>query len=964
MSQGDLRPVSAALEGELGRELRRHGVVVWLDRDGVYTQWVERAAERAARGELAYPVVGFRGSFLEMMLALEDHGSGLDPGQLLVHMPGFAEDSIRTTPVLELYRAGSRFRRALETLVREAAAGVAPPEAVERFLAGDDVSLESADRWLAGWMRGGTSGLAELLERIGVAVVAHELVVESTFLRESIGSGEAGGVDELRAFLERTLGIEAWWVELVSHGQGPDVGEIELLADAVRSWLLCVEFVDDLTRPPHLEALQPLSKLPRTTVTTCRELVAGVREHHPDRYERIADEVEPHVDEELQRIEPKDLGRIDTFRTEEARILVAAVRALQRGDWQSAGEWAADRLGERSFWLRRDPQRRQAWELVAAAAELGRQIAEQPRPLDGARGLEDALERYTGGAYMVDRAHRRFEELRQKRLRPQLPHFVELKEVVGPLRRSYREWADRLACDFTAVCRRHGVLPDSSLLQRSFFERDVMPIADGPERVAVLLVDALRYEMATELLSELGEAGLEVRLRARLAELPTVTEVGMNALAPVSRAGTLQLAGSAGLGGFASGEFAVHDPSTRARAMGQRSTGQDALSVNAAEITDAPEDRLNKRIQQKRLVVVHLGEIDTSGEAGVGLDVFADALSRVVSVCRRLESAGVTRFVIAADHGFLLVDETVGVRPYGKRTDPKPRYVLASERRDEDGVLAVSFAELGYAGRDGWLLFPEDTSVFDRGGARPGFVHGGNSPQERIVPVLIGQAKRRANVDWSAYRVEATVGEDLLGHHRLHVRIVHDAESGALPLTPSEPVSLALRAVERPDVRGSVVDVVGPGHERGGRLYLTVEAEACEVVFGLSGASEAPAQVELYHPDGSVQVAPARLERWFAVEAVRSAERSETSASGASADEPRMPQWAEALEDEGERRVFLHLDEHGSITEEEATRILGSPRRLRQFSRRFETLLERTPLRVRIEMTGSGKRYVREGRSG
>jgi succinylglutamate desuccinylase len=77
-----------------------------------------------------------------------------------------------------------------------------------------------------------------------------------------------------------------------------------------------------------------------------------------------------------------------------------------------------------------------------------------------------------------------------------------------------------------------------------------------------------------------------------------------------------------------------------------------------------------------------------------------------------------------------------------------------------------------------------------------------------------------------------------------------------------------------------------------------------------------------------------------------------------------MPQWAEALDDEGERRVFLHLDEHGSITEEEATRILGSPRRLRQFSRRFETLLERTPLRVRIQMTGSGKRYVREGRSG
>ena len=46
-------------------------------------------------------VVGFRGSFLDLLFKLEPYGSGLDKQPLLIHMPGFTEQSIRATPVLE-----------------------------------------------------------------------------------------------------------------------------------------------------------------------------------------------------------------------------------------------------------------------------------------------------------------------------------------------------------------------------------------------------------------------------------------------------------------------------------------------------------------------------------------------------------------------------------------------------------------------------------------------------------------------------------------------------------------------------------------------------------------------------------------------------------------------------------------------------------------------------------------------
>jgi hypothetical protein len=67
----------------------------------------------------------------------------------------------------------------------------------------------------------------------------------------------------------------------------------------------------------------------------------------------------------------------------------------------------------------------------------------------------------------------------------------------------------------------------------------VAPLLKGGERTALFVLDALRYEMALELRDELENAALQFDLRARLAELPTITAVGMNVLAPVARDGRL-----------------------------------------------------------------------------------------------------------------------------------------------------------------------------------------------------------------------------------------------------------------------------------------------------------------------------------------------------------------------------------------------------------------------------------------
>lgn len=52
--------VSAALEQEVRREVQRRGVVVWLDRDGHYSDFVDDLIRRHRAGEVAEPTSSAR----------------------------------------------------------------------------------------------------------------------------------------------------------------------------------------------------------------------------------------------------------------------------------------------------------------------------------------------------------------------------------------------------------------------------------------------------------------------------------------------------------------------------------------------------------------------------------------------------------------------------------------------------------------------------------------------------------------------------------------------------------------------------------------------------------------------------------------------------------------------------------------------------------------------------------------
>ena len=1026
MSTGvSLKPVSGLLTKQLMGSVHR-GLRVWLDINGDFTAFVDALAEQ----NLGFPVVRWRQSYIETLVGLRDVVSGVDNQPALLHVPHHNKDSILASPLLEFYRAGKLYEKNLHTLIEEAAAGLVTPTDIQAFLGSDDVSLDRADSWLEEHAIVAQGGIDARL-----TVMVPELLIAQLYNpdEELLGALKAGSVqlEHLWGHLHRTFGLDNTWRAFAYQApSGLDAErswriQCQAIGFTAVSWCLSVEYVHDLKRPPFVDALLPLTKLSRPLIESARAVAESLRDRKPDLYETVVDEFEPKLEQERQDGDARELGKVDTFRFEQRRVMEAALEALGSGSFDDVRDWAENRRAERSFWVRRDKTRDAAWRLVAHAAELGALIDANPRPLRGAVSLPEAVDLYVEHGSSVDRAHRMLEQRRSSLLTTQLPLYSKIRIRLDELRSRYRHWANTLAVDFNQLCLDQGFKPTESLQQRHIFDQEIRehalalnPNSDPP--VAFFMVDALRYEMAEELLEDLREAsGVELTLQARLAELPTITAVGMNALAPVTQSGLLHPVMKDGaFMGFRTREFQVTRPSDRQHAMRHRVGGRTSPEVTLREVIDDSVSTLRRRIAQASLLIVKSRELDDSGEKGLGLVTFENTLRRLREAVERLREAGVCHFVFSADHGFLLLDQTAArgaIGHAGKKTGVDRRHIVYPANTKEAGRVTVSLSGLGYAGVEGFLILPEDTSIFDRGARNQLFVHGGNSPQERIIPVMQVRFKSRVSESLSRFKLDVGSAQGVVEFHALTVRVEQIAAQGALPMGNAREVDVALRPVlpdgeHAPRVEVELADVRG-GELRGGTIRVSVGAQA-EIFFKLISDEKVPkVEVEAYAPTRRAgEVQPARSVKRFGVarlgaspasrptpvvnvpepvapedeqpqvgtgedveppakEVVPVVEIPPSFDEKVAVDEPFGGEPSEVIEyggwedlpRDGTQQIFEHIARHGMITEAEATKMLGgSGRQFRRFSRRIDEYISRVSFDVRVEVIGGTKRYVLE----
>jgi hypothetical protein len=631
---------------------------------------------------------------------------------------------------------------------------------------------------------GGGPGWPQLQSALGTdsaTGILFALLAPSTTQQHALKSAGESWAGEAKELFLSCLGMK-----LVTRGK-----TWGSLADELWRFLLFSEFVFDLPgQLPGMLASVPMAGAEAQQVVEdlCDRLRNDMRT--TAEYVRRAEEVErdlglPSLCKSIQ-----DLGIRDTFPFEERTFLAQAQDAFLDSNLDRVRAITKQHAG--SVW-RTKGENQARWNLIDSASALVECCEDLLRDFPAsARDMTSLVQYYVGHLRDADRLHREFE------------HSVEgcldsgdgLDAVVQHSRRAYRGLANDAQGLFLRFLSEEGWPASGVPANWDTFDQFVCPLLkEKGNRVALILVDALRYELGLELKRQMNDVGV-VELEASCAALPTVTPVGMASLLPGAST-KLQLKRVDGAVVAHLGDVALKGLQQRMRVLVEQ-YGQRFQEMRLSDYIKAKKSSLPERVD---LLVLRTTEMDTQMEVSSQMSApVVPTLRKVCTALNQLRDRGFTHVVVATDHGFVLnataESGDVCTKPPGDWIFIHDRAVLGSGVSDEN-TLVLKAAKAGIRGDFESFGTPRSLAPYKSGLS---YFHGGASLQEAIVPVLRVRLNRALSSDASS------------------VSVTLSYRNGASRITTQLPVIEVLAEVD--DIFGleQTVEVLIEAHDAKGNL--------------------------------------------------------------------------------------------------------------------------------------------------
>jgi PglZ domain len=696
------------LTEDLARTVRQAGIVVWQDDHGEYST----VARSMCPPDVHLAVFG--GSWYALRREVEYLLAAEQPPQLIVYSPTAAsvED-----PLAEIRAAGREFKRRLPTLVRNALTGQLAAPRIEQ-IARDARTFEEAEAALGGsdapairlislLGAGDTTQMAvAVLQGRKDAAIASDSAWSDVaiMLGEAFGGTIAGEGDELRLALAQQVVL----ADIArAAGSLPDTLSSVWQAPSAEQWR-------------HIQDLLQVWRYVPQMMASYRELASVV-----DRQLHLAATL-PWSD---------GLQACVAVPSLEALCMTEALRRLGEDDASGALVFSEERLLDRNPWREErsaaaDGRWGDRWRAVGAIAEVHKTVKEHPVP-GGA--ISDVLDWYVARGWQVDRAHRKLELARGA-----LPSYGDLEQHVTDARTAYDGWLGQLLQTTTDAIVADGLNNVTQIAQGAIHDEFVRG-SDG--LAAYIWVDALRYELGSELAEAIRRDITEhVTLAAATAGAPTITRVGMANLAP-SAAAKLTLGLETGKLRVSIGEHAITTVEQRVELL--RAAHGTVANLDLGSLSQQGEKELGRAVKGADLILVRSQEIDAVGESGllnVAWPQFEATKQDLANAVAKLGQVGVRRIVITADHGFIALSQSVGDSrtidaPIGGEGELHRRCWVGKGGTTSTGTARVPLVSLGLRS-DLDAIVPKGLAVFKAGGGKQ-FFHGGLSPQELLIPVIV-----------------------------------------------------------------------------------------------------------------------------------------------------------------------------------------------------------------------------------
>jgi hypothetical protein len=529
--------------------------------------------------------------------------------------------------------------------------------------------------------------------------------------------GQESWQTEAKALFHSTLGLT-----LLTRAKtyGP-------IADELWRFLLFSEFVFDLP----VEAPATLANIPRAQ-PEARPLVEDLcdllRNNRRTQalYIARAEAIEAQLDLPDSCRQIADLGVRDTFPFEERSFFAQAVDALKRDNVDQLRR-LLDRHTQ-SIWVGRGENQAQ-WQILQTAAGLIEACSDAERQLpDATRTQEAIIDLYLTALRDVDRRQREFEQAVNAYVDP----GGQLTDIVGLARSAYQKLTNRVQNIFVRHLEKSGWPPAGRLSNADVFDRVMTPrLQESGRRVALLLINALRYELGVELQKQLAEEG-QVELQVSFAPLPSVTSVSMVGLLPGAGQSLRVIRKDDGMAAALDDQTLT----TVAQRMDvlQRRYGQRFAEIALAEFVQ-PKATVPGSVE---LLVIRSNEMDSDFERNP--DAAPSQINRtfrqIIGAVSKLREIGFQDAIIVTDHGFYLNTAAaagdVCAKPAGHWVNAHDRMLLGDGTGDA-GSVTIPAESLGIRGEFNQVALPRAMVAYRAGLT---YFHGGASLHETVTPVI------------------------------------------------------------------------------------------------------------------------------------------------------------------------------------------------------------------------------------
>ena len=349
---------------------------------------------------------------------------------------------------------------------------------------------------------------------------------------------------------------------------------------------------------------------------------------------------------------------------------------------------------------------------------------------------------YTGNYCKMDHFYRQFHAAFGKSLKESCTVLEDLyKNVADYVEKLYKNWyLSTLGNQWTTLVS--DELSKSAALtgipqQADFYRNYVKPLASSG-RVYVIISDALRYEVAVELTSQLlRETKGTAKMSSMQSVFPSATKFGMAALLPHK---ALQISDDIKV---LCDDEPTEGTAGREKILNRAHQGNVAITYKSLLSMKQAERR--EKVKDAAVVYIYHNAIDAVGDKATTEDQVFDACEQAIMELKNLvrlitNDMNGTNIFITADHGFLYsykpLDESDKAEKSfvsGHIIELDRRYVLADGDCTADHMLKIPMTHLSST-LVGFT--PLDNIRMKKQGGGMNYVHGGISLQECVVPVV------------------------------------------------------------------------------------------------------------------------------------------------------------------------------------------------------------------------------------